>query len=280
MVRYHKCLIEYKILFITSGILFIICLGLFFGLNYPEIIRYNTFQHEICKIQKLTIKSSYNCQIKSEICVISQIKDPCDLMKNFFQNKDPEKCANDTHQCVKISNECNNGYTCCHTHCSICQSCTTDSKGRKICSFYDCNCYCSFPIYETRGYVICDIYYDVIMLLKYKRNNINYTGIVIFPFENKLSDTKIFIKKYKIDQSIDCWHPPTNMTNIVLDIKYSTWKWVISGIFMGLLALVLLTLLFIWLRKIYYKYLAQELKNFQLFNKHPPMYNSFEETSY
>lgn len=258
---------ETKCLWLSIFIFSLICIVLFFSLLWPEIIKHNTYQMETCQVTGLDIKSLYSCNIGKNNCARARIQQSCNSVKAHLTQLNPDKCLNDSSQCAATLNECNYGYTCCQTKCRTCTSCSESHN----CHHYACHCYCSRPISNTRGFVLCQIYFDSILTLQYIRNNTHYHNNLIYPFKTKLDLAQQFIHSYNISETMKCWHPKSNMQSIVLSIDYTLWKWIIFSIFASILCIFLFIVLYLHLQKIYYKY---NLDKMDILARKPPSFHS------
>src|SRR5579862_6741805 len=88
--------------------------GLFFGLNYSEIVVYDTFKPSACKITNSEIETRYCCEKQCTDCSTTDSSSPmCDTLISLTeQNFSPSQCATNASMCA-VPAECNNGYECC-----------------------------------------------------------------------------------------------------------------------------------------------------------------------
>ncbi|KAJ7817363.1 hypothetical protein B0H14DRAFT_2842482 [Mycena olivaceomarginata] len=123
--------------------------GLFFGLNYPEIVRHG-WPLARCKVLSAEIATRYCCETSCSTgsCQSAPGGSPqCSSVTSSIDIS-PSACASNSSSCPSQSGSvCDGGYYCCRTCCQTCQSCTSSCSGNpptctQSCTSYKCNCYC------------------------------------------------------------------------------------------------------------------------------------------
>ena len=226
------------IVFIVSLILFI---GLFFGLNYPEIQR-NNYSPALCTLMDKNLSSRYCCEKTSCTCTeaLSQSKS-CSAMVRDFNLYSPSACAANKTACPDTSQMCGDGFECCATCYQTCESCTNscDSKGscRTSCSSYLCNPYCCSSVSNERCMVTCPMCYNVDYQLRYTTmDNERVDSHVSTDYVKDVDAAQNALQRYNVNGTLPCWYNPADKTQVFLDVSYSWWKWFLTSLF-GILGL-------------------------------------------
>lgn len=247
ILRHYSC--EIQTCSILWGICFVIMIGLFFGLNYPEIQIAETFVKTQCLIISSIIKSRYCCDYSSYQCVQSPEMKSCESMKkNMISERDPEQCRNNTDLCAPEISACNYGYKCCYHHCNTCSSCSTNTKGRTTCNYYPCMCNCISWESNSFGMLRCDICYTGILRLNYTENGNDMSSQFIKDFEDSLTRAEDFAKTYMVGRTTSCFYDARQPSIVILDTSYSKWKWALTGSFMALVVLPFFIIMGLFIR--------------------------------
>eukprot|EP00128_Syssomonas_multiformis_P009347 Colp12_sorted_trinity150504_noHs@649 len=226
-------------------------LGLFFGLNYPEIKRagYTSTQ---CLITDKNLDQRYCCKKVCSGCSESPYGLPrCSSVVNSVNRLyDPDVCiANNRSQdyCAKPSYPCQDGYECCSECCSTCTSCSTScSKGScsTSCSSYTCNCFCCSSVSERYCSVVCPTCYAVTLYLQFLVNNsTRINTMYVDDTGEDFAGAQRFYSRYEVNSTTPCFYNPDNPSDVVLDKSYTAWKWVLFSFpaFFLLVSLIILT---------------------------------------
>ncbi|KAL0491620.1 hypothetical protein AKO1_010316 [Acrasis kona] len=136
---FKKPLLATCIIFLVFAVIFFaVWIGLFFGLNYSEIVVHETYERSICSAEGNSI-GQYTCCTKTcSYCSSCSIG-------SMSCNSAYSSLAQNT------SSSCCDGYNCCSTCCSTCTSCSG-----KSCRTYSCNCYCCASVSNRLCNVRCD----------------------------------------------------------------------------------------------------------------------------
>jgi hypothetical protein len=222
----------------VAGVCGLMCLslwlGIFFGLNYPEI-RINTqYKLSQCTVLSSSLTAAYCCYVNVSIvsflayyccqyscsycseCGYFGSSASCSSVVSKNALLDPFKCDNGSiSQCADVSSCCN-GYHCCSTCCSTCTSCSTScstsSSGSKSCSqschTYSCNCYCCSSVANQRCDMICPRCYTVTVVVGYDLskgdagsggNSSAYNSSVVIPAQSNFDEHAVVTKTFKSD---------------------------------------------------------------------------------
>jgi hypothetical protein len=95
--------------------------GMFFGLNYPQVVINKYYVGAHCTITNTTINSRYCPSVSCSSCSDAPGTPSCDSVSAFQSSLNPQLCATDQSQCAQETS-CNDGYKCCSECCQICQS--------------------------------------------------------------------------------------------------------------------------------------------------------------
>ncbi|KAJ7144961.1 hypothetical protein C8R43DRAFT_560941 [Mycena crocata] len=223
--------------------------GLFFGLNYPEIVR-SGWPLTRCTVLASEIDSRYCCETS---CSTSCASAPSGAQQCSAQVSSinsgfsPTACAANSTACpTGPGSTCNGGYHCCNTCCSTCQSCTTSCSGTpstctQSCTSYSCNCYCCSQTNNWACQLSCPICYTVDVDVTYKArgtggdiHNTTYKQ----DFKKDLGKAESFFNQHLTNSTSFCYYNPKDGSQILFDVKMTAWKWAITAIF-GMLPLVL-----------------------------------------
>lgn len=222
---------------VITSISFIIWLGLFFGLNYPEIIKIKEWKEYECLTENKHIDKTYHFYLSCSYCQTAFVLPSCNTALNSQQNADPDLCSNNANFCAH-NLECGNGYSCCGNCCSTC----TDSKGNN----YQCHCSCCDVSFNEQ----CTVHNDIWYIVKsdgwyYKEDeSIQYfTYSKLFKTNNAAAQTKL--NSINLTEFIPCWTDPDVPEIIVYSIEYTSGYWVASGIFAGITFLGIALLIFV-----------------------------------
>ncbi|KAJ3012552.1 hypothetical protein HKX48_006211 [Thoreauomyces humboldtii] len=224
--------------------------GLFFGLNYPEVLRRRDYLHLPCALTGKSIEPRFHC---TTTCDNSCSAAPpgvatCSSLVSLGNALDPRTCLSGGNGTCPQTGTCNNGYRCCQECCSTCQSCTTSCSGKPqtcstSCSYYTCNCYCCQDVGNDLCTTDCPVYYAVDQIFSYRDpRNSNRTveaRPVVTDFGPDLAGANALIVSTPINSTRTCFVNPSNLQEMRLDLGYTTWKWVVTSIF-GILPIALL----------------------------------------
>jgi len=246
---------SFLVLFVLSIPLFF---GLFFGLNFPEIRR-NGWPVTQCTITDAQIRPRYCCeQIACAIntCASAPPSAPqcSSSISQINSNYNPATCAaNNTTSCPSnVGQPCDGGYRCCNQCCDICQSCTQSCSGsgsRKSCTTscmpYSCNCVCCSWTSHLACTLSCPTCYSVNLSVTYTPwgSSEKYNAGYHQEFSGDSNSANAFLHSHMTNSTTRCYYDPKHSDQVLLDVSFTTWKWVISAIF-GVFPLALASVYF------------------------------------
>ncbi len=243
---------------VVTVVAFAITMGIFWGLNYPQIIINKYYVETTCTIDGSTSTSNYCPNVQCSTCSQLSLYAPsCSSIVSYTESLNPATCNNTNNpfdiptqpesQCG-VSQACDGGYKCCAQCCSTCCSTScTGSGSSKSCSTVcvQCNCYCCSSVDNLSCYMYADICFTGILYLHYNdrtghRVNTSYSqyfGTNTNNLENFLS------QQYQIDHSYTCFYDTRDETNILFNIGYTSGYWVAFGIFAFILLIGIVALI-------------------------------------
>lgn len=212
---------------VITFIFFVIWIGLFTGLNLPEMKRMNDYFKTKCFVNASQIVRRY-CPTKTcpDSCA-STSASSCSSIQSQMEFVDPDQCypnnPNSSIQCP-ITQTCDGGYYCCETYCTTYK----DSNGHTHRS-----CHCS----QSTSSRACTITPRLCFMLRLYINYNTTQGLSVwttydFDTNDDLSKAiELQTQKYPIKNRFSCFYDSTNLANIRWSISYTAGFWAASGIF-------------------------------------------------
>ncbi|KAJ6564088.1 hypothetical protein B0H19DRAFT_1140313 [Mycena capillaripes] len=220
--------------------------GFFFGLNYPEIVRHG-WPVTRCAVLNSAVTTRYCCETScaTASCQNAPVGSPqcSSLISSIASGYSPSACSSNSSSCPpQIGSTCNGGYYCCTRCCQTCKSCTTSCKKgvcSQSCNSYPCNFSCCSESTHLSCTLSCPICYTVSLQLRYssrdgKEHNISYAQ----DFSKDADKADAFFNRHMTNSTSNCWYNPANDAQVLLDISFTVWKWVVTSIF-GILPLTI-----------------------------------------
>ncbi|KAJ7159532.1 hypothetical protein C8R46DRAFT_371611 [Mycena filopes] len=235
----YKC---FGVLLVVSLALFF---GLFFGLNYPEIVKHG-WPLTRCTVLSSEIATRYCCETscKTGSCQTAPSGSPgCSgLVSSIDSGYSPSVCAANSSACpTQAGSVCDGGYECCSTCCSTCQSCTSScSNGSctQSCTSYQCNCYCCSSTNDLYCTLSCPICYDVDLQVSYSsRDGVSHNVSYEQDFKKDVDKADSFFGSHTTNSTSFCYYNPKDESQILFNVGFTAWKW---GVFAAFGALPLL----------------------------------------
>ncbi|KAJ7644510.1 hypothetical protein FB45DRAFT_999534 [Roridomyces roridus] len=236
----YKC---FTLLLIASLALFF---GLFFGLNYPEIVRHG-WPLTRCKVLSSEIATRYCCRTSCQdnSCRSAPSNSPScgTVMSSIQSNFSPDTCAANSSSCpTQIGSVCDGGYECCNTCCLTCQSCTQScsSSGSctQSCTNYSCNCYCCSSTNGLYCTISCPVCYAIDMQVDYSsRDGVEHNVSYSQDFSTDVNKADGFLNSHLANSTAFCYYNPKDESQILYDVKFTAWKWAVTALF-GILPLL------------------------------------------
>ncbi len=259
--------------------------GLFFGLNYPEVVRRRDYIHSRCALFSKKIVPRYECVTHCNQCKeASSSLQTCSALKKSNNALDPNSCMPNQSQMCPAVGLCGNGYYCCNECCQTCTTCTTTCSGNPpvcttTCYPYVCNCFCCSSVSNRLCQLSCPINYSVHEKYKYDdpndKNRQLESDDVITDFRDDLPNANQYVLDHTLDSTTKCFLNPSRLTEVRFDLQYTTWKWVITTLFGIIPSIVFLGIGFAMIWKSVYPELLDFVENRQrkqYANDPPPPY--------
>ncbi|KAJ6582329.1 hypothetical protein B0H19DRAFT_1118053 [Mycena capillaripes] len=238
----YKC---FALFLVASLALFF---GLFFGLNYPEIVRHG-WPLTRCTVLDSEIATRYCCETS---CETSSCRDApsgsqqCSaVISSIDSGYSPSACASNSTSCpTQIGSICDGGYYCCATCCSTCTSCTSSCSGNpptcsQSCTTYTCNCYCCSSTNDLYCTLSCPICYNVDLQLSYSsRDGVTHNVSYVQDFSKDVNKADNFFNQHTTNSTSFCYYNPANENQVLFDVSFTKWKWAITAVF-GMLPLLI-----------------------------------------
>ncbi|KAJ7430214.1 hypothetical protein B0H11DRAFT_1893838 [Mycena galericulata] len=220
--------------------------GLFFGLNYPEIVRHG-WPLTRCTVLSSEIATRYCCETSCSTgsCQSAPGGSPqCNsVISSIDSGYSPSACASNSSSCPTQSGSvCDGGYYCCQTCCQTCQSCTSSCSGNpttctQSCTSYTCNCYCCSSTSDLYCTLSCPICYKVdLQLLYLSQDGVSHNVSYVQDFSQDVNNADSFLNRHLANSTSFCNYNPKDESQVLFDVSFTTWKWVITAIF-GMLPL-------------------------------------------
>jgi len=225
--------------------------GLFFGLNYPEIVRHG-WPAATCNILSSKIAERYCCETSCQRNTCQSApsgSQSCNSLINSLDSQfSPTTCAGNSSACPPSQSTCDGGSYCCNTCCQTCSKCTNSCSGKHCttsCSTYSCNCYCCDSTNDLYCTLTCPTCYSVDLSLSYttwsgtKEDNVPYTQ----DFGKDQNGAQGFFDTHGVNSSAVCHYNPKDADQVLLNVGFTKWKWAISAVF-GMTPLLVVILVF------------------------------------
>ncbi|KAJ7845131.1 hypothetical protein B0H14DRAFT_3086397 [Mycena olivaceomarginata] len=214
--------------------------GLFFGLNYPEIVRHG-WPLARCRVLSAEIATRYCCETSCSTgsCQSAPGGSPqcSSTISSIDSGYSPSACALNSSSCPSQSGSvCDGGYYCCQTCCQTCQSCTSSCSGNpptctQSCTSYTCNCYCCSSTSDLYCTLSCPICYKVDLQLLYSSR------------DGESHNVSYLLNRHLANSTLFCNYNPKDKSQVLFDVSFTAWKWAITAIF-GILPLFVALSLF------------------------------------
>ncbi|KAH7090857.1 hypothetical protein BKA62DRAFT_833670 [Auriculariales sp. MPI-PUGE-AT-0066] len=216
--------------------------GLFFGLNYPEVVRQG-WPITRCTVLDSHIDQRFCCQKScGSVCIGAPFGAPtCSSITSQINNQfNPLQCAANPSSCPATSGACSGGYKCCQQCCDSCQTCSqscsstsggSSSCGTK-CSSYSCNCRCCSSTSTLSCTYTCPTCYTDVFTVTYKTyggQTVNATVRADMGKDNGKATR--YLDEHRVGSTSKCFYNPKNLSEVLFDIKFTSWKWAITAIF-------------------------------------------------
>ncbi|KAF8177280.1 hypothetical protein K438DRAFT_1500899, partial [Mycena galopus ATCC 62051] len=213
--------------------------GLFFGLNYPEIVRHG-WPLTRCTILGSDLATRYCCTTScpSSTCpsAPSGATTCGSVISSIDSGYNPTTCATNSSSCpTQIGSVCSGGYQCCDYCCQTCKTCSsTCSKGTcsQTCTHYKCNCECFSSTSNLDCTISCPTCYSIAMQVRYSsRDGEGHSVSYDQEFSTNVNNAEVFFSEHTVDSTGFCYYNPKDESQILFGITFTTWKWVVTAIF-------------------------------------------------
>jgi hypothetical protein len=242
--RMNSCILTISICcFLVTLSIF---LGLFLGLEYPQISRSETYIGTACTIDSSMIVNSYCPQkVCDEFCVNGPASLPsCDSIQNIQKALDPYNSS------IVSNTPCTDGPKCCeytHSECRICtQHCSSklQSSCYMSCTYYDCNFRCLRSIKYNSCMMVPQICYAATLNITYENSNGDFiqTSYTQQKGTNLQAAHDFIESEYQTSHTYPCWYDKNDGSKILWDISY-TLSYIILNCIFGFLLLISIVVL-------------------------------------
>jgi hypothetical protein len=189
-------------------ICFAIFIGVFFGVNYPEIKR-SKYIPSICQSPSSTINPKYCCDIDCT-CEKAQSSLPtCKTLATQSLSLSPIACERNSTLCPKSGSDAQ-----CYE--------TNDECHEQKCL------YCKYVSHQ-KCQMNCTICYDVKLNVIYnvgqQQKNSTYTQNF-----KSIDDVNKFLTDHEPNDMFWCFYNPSSITEIILNRHFTSWKWIVFAL--------------------------------------------------
>lgn len=227
----------------------VIWTGLFFGLNYHEIVVNRDYAPTDCSIDASTVVPRYCATYSCSVCSAAPSwTQDCDALVSQINTLNPALCNSSSSPNCGISQMCNEGYKCCSTCCDTCESCSMVCDANQVCtkkcSYYKCRCRCCSSVDSLSCYLDANTCYTSVLQLHYQDLNDEtiYTSYSK-DFDQDLASANQYVSTdYQSNNTYACFYDTTNEQDILWSIGYHTGYWIVTGLFSFTLLLCLIGL--------------------------------------
>ncbi len=215
--------IRTKFLLVALFVSFVIWIGLFCGLNVPEMKRNTHFFKTRCFVNGSTIIRRY-CPVKTcpSTCA-STSASGCSFVTNQIKSMNPNGCGPNTTACA-TPQTCDDGHYCCETHCTRYK----DSDGH-----WHSNCYCVSDTDHHACTIDPRLCYTVRLFLQYNTTEEQQVR-TSYDFDTGANGDEAYdiqLYKYQVGHTYSCFYDANNLAVIRWSIAYTVGFWVASGFF-------------------------------------------------
>jgi hypothetical protein len=215
---------------ICCGVTFVclvIWIGLFAGLNVPQMKRMDDYLKTKCFVNDSVIIRRY-CPTKTCPACNSFTGASCSSVMNQMEAISPDTC----NTTCPGNQFCDNGHYCCNTVCNT----YTDSKGHRHTS-----CYCSSDTDHHQCTIVPRLCYTLRLFLQYNTtdspessDSAERSVWTEYDFDTGDNGPKAFeyqTVKYQKGHTYTCFYNTHNLAKIRWTIGYTVGFWVASGLF-------------------------------------------------
>lgn len=197
----------FSITWIASFLLFFI---MFFSLGLPEILIHNYYIETTCEVSSITINKRYCCDYTCTDCGTADLfmTPNCQSQILIFNQWNPNKIL------INDGVICGNGYHCCKT-------CWETLNGTSIpyCCYSTPNLFCT---------INCPKCFTVSLKLSYINDQMNQVNTTISTdFGKDAVGSRYSADSHKVGDRLQCYYNPNHYQTVVLDNRYTIWKWII-----------------------------------------------------
>ncbi len=191
---------------IIALILFFVWLGIYVGLNVPEINVNQNYISTNCTAVEAFDNMYKCCTKRCEGCTTCAKQETCAAVQY-------SAAYNSTTPC------CGGSY-CCKTCCSKCTRCT-----KKPCSYYDCNCYCCVSTADQYCNMECKSCWKPSIEFVYtiKDGTMKKTNVSA-SCDSDYGCVSSFLQNYKLNVSYNCYYNPSDTSQVVFYNGITSWK--------------------------------------------------------
>lgn len=224
------------VFFVVGCVIFV---PVFFALNYPEILRNTKFVETKCTTIHAALRPYRHCSIGACQCRESVGNPSC--ADRIARNGDVDAFDVSPDTMSLLTGACGHGYRCCDSCCSMCTSCSTNSKGKRTCAVYPCACTCCRSVGDQLCDYSCNTHYQATALLSFAIAERPVTTLLVEDFQSSESSARAFLSFAELHPNVTskCWYDPDwsvsshiSSSDLIFDRQrgYSWWKWTLSSI--------------------------------------------------
>ncbi|GES99759.1 hypothetical protein RCL_jg2724.t1 [Rhizophagus clarus] len=183
---------------------FTIFIGVFFGVNYPEI-KISKYIPTTCQSQTYTTAIKYCCDIDCT-CDSAQGLPKCETLVTQTLSLSPITCNQNSTLCPKSGSDafCYEDYDKCYAHKCI---------------------YCKY-VKQQKCQMKCNTCHEIKLNVTYNVGHQQKNSTYTQDFQS-IDDANKFLSNHKSNNMFWCFYNPSSVTEVILDRHFTSWRWVV-----------------------------------------------------